>query len=175
MVEKIVTERKLEPQKPTPAFIGVSWFALVLGLGGYFVGLWNANMLLNEKGYYFTLILFGLFAAISVQKSVRDKAEGIPVTPIYYGVSWFAVVASLSLLAIGLWNADLLLSEKGFYLMSFALALFGSVAVQKNVRDMAAFKEVEDVVKKKPYQNSNSNFSSEIQPPEQIQQPPRVD
>ncbi|MBF3543084.1 hypothetical protein ISG10_36270, partial [Burkholderia pseudomallei] len=35
-------------------------------------------------------------------------------------------------------NATLLLSEKGFYAMSFALALFGSVAVQKNTRDLKA-------------------------------------
>ncbi|AGK50998.1 yiaA/B two helix domain protein [Burkholderia thailandensis MSMB121] len=27
-------------------------------------------------------------------------------------------------------------SEKGFYAMAFALALFGSVAVQKNTRDI---------------------------------------
>ena len=39
------------------------------------------------------------------------------------------------LLAVGLWNADLLLSEKGFYGMSFLLSLFAAIAVQKNTRD----------------------------------------
>ena len=40
-------------------------------------------------------------------------------------------------LTVGLWNATLAASEKGFYAMSFVLSLFASVAVQKNVRDNA--------------------------------------
>jgi len=136
-------ERKLEPQKPTAAFIGASWLALLIGMGAYLVGLWNASMELNEKGYYLTVLVLGLFAAISVQKSVRDRAEGIPVTNLYYGISWFVVILSLGLLTVGLWNAELLLSEKGFYGVAMALAVFAVIAVQKNVRDLEAFKEVE--------------------------------
>ena len=93
-------------------------------------------MQLNEKGYYFTILLFGLFSVISVQKSVRDRDEGIPVTDTYYGISWFTTITSITLLIIGLWNADLFLSEKGFYGMAFTLSLFASVAVQKNIRDV---------------------------------------
>ena len=54
----------------------------------------------------------------------------------YYGVSWFTTLISIALLIIGLWNADLLLSEKGFYAMSFLLSLFAAIAVQKNTRDV---------------------------------------
>lgn len=122
-------------QKPSNAFIAASWVALGTGMTGFLVGLSRAEMLLNEKGYYFTVLMFGLFAVISVQKAVRDKLEGIPVTDIYYGLSWFASILSILLLVIGLWNADLLSSEKGFYAFSFLLALFGAVAVQKNIRD----------------------------------------
>ena len=122
-------------QKPSNAFIASSWVALGTGMTGFLVGLSRADMLLNEKGYYFTVLMFGLFAVISVQKAVRDKLEGIPVTDIYYGISWFASLLSILLLVIGLWNADLLPSEKGFYAFSFLLALFGAVAVQKNIRD----------------------------------------
>lgn len=126
--------------EPTDAFIGASWFALIIGMTSYCVGLWNAEMMLNEKGYYFTILLFGLFSAISVQKAVRDRLEGIPVTNIYYGISWFTTITSIVLLIIGLWNADLLLSEKGFYGMSFTLGLFAAVTVQKNIRDIAYIK-----------------------------------
>ncbi|NZA28494.1 hypothetical protein H0E84_19145 [Luteimonas sp. SJ-92] len=122
-------------RKPSPAFVGASWVALGLGMTAYLVGLWNADMQLNERGYYFTLLLYGLFAAVSVQKSVRDRMEGIPVTNIYYGLSWFAVISALLLLFVGLWNAGLALSEKGFYGMSYALSLFAAIAVQKNTRD----------------------------------------
>lgn len=132
---KINKKTNLDAIRPTGAFIGSSWLALGIGLISYCIGLWNSDMMLNEKGYYFTLILFGLFSAISVQKCVRDKAEGIEVTEIYYGLSWFTTISSIILLVIGLRNADLLLSEKGFYGMSFTLALFAAIAVQKNTRD----------------------------------------
>ena len=138
-----MAETKLVPQKPTGAFIGASWAALLIGLTSYLVGLWNSTMELNEKGYYFTILLFGAFAVISIQKTIRDRAEDIPVTNIYYGVAWFSVIASIALLVIGLWNADMLLSEKGFYGLAMIMTLFGAITVQKNVRDMAVFAEVE--------------------------------
>ncbi|MDB5203017.1 MAG: hypothetical protein JWQ27_2426 [Ferruginibacter sp.] len=124
-----------QPNAPSPAFTAASWAALFIGMLAYLIGLSNAAMQLNEKGYYFTILLFGLFASVSVQKAVRDRLEGIPVTNIYYGLAWFSTLSALVLLTIGLWNADLEKSEKGFYAMSFILSLFAAVAVQKNIRD----------------------------------------
>ena len=131
----------MEPKqnlKPSPAFIGASWSALIIGITAFIIGLWNAEMELNEKGYYFTVLMFGLFSSISVQKAVRDQLEGIPVTGIYYGLAWFCTLLSIVLLTVGLWNADLLRSEKGFYAMAFVLSLFSAIAVQKNTRDVKA-------------------------------------
>ena len=128
-------------QKPSAAFIGASWLTLIIGMTSYCVGLFNANMYLNEKGYYFTILMYGLFSAVSLQKAVRDQIEGIKVTGIYLGLSWFSTLLSLLLLIIGLWNADITQSEKGFYAMSFILALFSAVAVQKNIRDTMKTKE----------------------------------
>lgn len=122
--------------RPSAAFIGASWVALLTGIIAYNVGLWNANMELNEKGYYFTVLMFGLFSAISVQKAVRDQLEGIPVTNLYYGIAWFTTLLTIVLLTVGLWNADLEKSEKGFYAISFVLSMFSSIAVQKNTRDL---------------------------------------
>jgi uncharacterized membrane protein YiaA len=124
--------------RPTNAFVGASWAALLAGSAAFVIGLWNAEMVLSEKGYYLTVLMFGLFAAVSLQKSVRDQLEGITVSPIYYGLAWLSVGAALLLLTVGLWNAELLPSEKGFYAMSFALSMFAAVAVQKNIRDLAA-------------------------------------
>lgn len=123
-------------QKTSSAFVAASWVALGAGIIGYLIGLFRADMLLNEKGYYFTILMFGLFAAVSLQKSVRDKLENIPVTDIYYSLCWFGTILSLVLLTIGLWNADLLPSEKGFYSFAFLLAMFGAITVQKNTRDI---------------------------------------
>lgn len=121
--------------KPSNAFIAASWIALGVGMIGFIIGLWRSDMLLNEKGYYFAVLMFGLFAVISLQKAVRDKLESIPVTELYYGISWFATILTIALLIIGLWNADLLPSEKGFYAFAFLLAIFGAITVQKNTRD----------------------------------------
>lgn len=123
-------------QKPTSAYIGATWGVVIIGLLSYCIGLWNASMQLNEKGYYFAILLMGIYAVISLQKAVRDKAENLKVSDMYYGISWVVVIASLLLLIIGLRNADLLLSEKGFYAISYLLSLFGAITVQKNTRDI---------------------------------------
>ncbi len=122
-------------KKPTFAFVAASWTALLAGGLAFLVGLARSGMQLSEKGFYFTLFLYGLFSAVSVQKSVRDRMEGIPVTSIYYGLSWFSVLLTIVLLAVGLWNASLSSSEKGFYAMAYLLSLFAAIAVQKNTRD----------------------------------------
>jgi uncharacterized membrane protein YiaA len=122
-------------QKTSGAFIAASWVALGAGMFGYLIGLWRSDMLMNEKGYYFTVLMFGLFAVVSLQKSVRDRLEGFPVTDIYYSICWFGTILSIVLVIVGLWNAQLLPSEKGFYAFAFLLGLFGVIAVQKNTRD----------------------------------------
>lgn len=122
-------------RKTSAAFIGASWVALGAGILGYLIGLWRAEMQLNEKGFYFTVLMFGLFSVISLQKSVRDKLEGIKITDIYYGLCWFCTILSILLLTVGLWNATLLPSEKGFYAFAFLLSLFAAITVQKNTRD----------------------------------------
>ena len=122
-------------QQPTKAFRIASIAALLTGVSAYFIGLYNAPMALNEKGYYFTIMLFGLFSVVSLQKTVRDKMEGVPTTKAYFLASCVATASSIVLLIIGLMNAELLLSEKGFFGMAFILSLFAAITVQKNVRD----------------------------------------
>jgi len=122
-------------QKTSNAFIAASWMALATGLIGFIIGLFRADMALNEQGYYFTVLVFGLFSVVSLQKSVRDRLEGLKITDIYYSICWIATILSISLLAVGLWNASMLPSEKGFYAFAFLLAIFGAIAVQKNTRD----------------------------------------
>lgn len=111
----------------------------------HLLGLWNAPLALSEKGYYLVLLLFGLFAAVSLQKAVRDRLEQIPVTEIYLGICWFGLISSIVLLAVGLWNATMPGTEKGFYGMGYLLSLFAAVAVQKNVRDTLQFRSENDI------------------------------
>lgn len=126
------------PQKPSGAFIGASWLALVIGILAFVIGLSNSGMQMIEKGYYLNCLLFGLFAAVSLQKNVRDRLENVPVTALYFGLAWSALGISVVLTAVALANSSLDLASKGFYAMAYVLSLFAAVTVQKNVRDTAA-------------------------------------
>ncbi|WP_180093569.1 MULTISPECIES: inner membrane protein YiaA [unclassified Acinetobacter] len=146
--------------KPTPAFIAASWCALILGAVVFCIGLFKANMMLNEKGFYLILLLYGLFSSVSLQKIIRDRLEGMHVTAIYFGLCWASVIICLVLLAIGLWNAELALSEKGFYMMAFLMSLFGAVAVQKNIRDMDYLRTHTDQPELKHLTTSQLDYNS---------------
>ncbi|MRG87589.1 hypothetical protein GH754_14975 [Salinibacillus xinjiangensis] len=143
-IEKPLPEKQRVEGEPTAAFKGAAWSALFIGVIAYLIGLYNADMQLNEKGYYFAVLVFGLYASVSLQKAVRDKEEGVPVTSIYYGISWFALIIAISLMGIGLYNAgSITLSEKGFYGMSFVLSIFAAITIQKNIRDTQRARENE--------------------------------
>ena len=58
----------------------------------------------HEKGYYLAILVLGLFAAVSLQKSVRDRTEDIPVTGLTRARLDRGGAASIVLLTVGLWN-----------------------------------------------------------------------
>ncbi len=77
-------------------------------------------MQLNEKGYYFAVLVLGLFAAASYQKTVRDKYEAIPTTALALhhlsgGLRYRCRVCWLSDCGMPL----CCLSEKGFYGLAY--------------------------------------------------------
>ncbi|WP_448564928.1 inner membrane protein YiaA [Thalassotalea ganghwensis] len=123
--------------KPTKAFVFTSIAMLIAGVAAFCIGLLNAEMQLNEKGYYFAILIFGLFSFVSLQKTIRDKLEGQNISKPYSIMCWVSSAIAIALLTIGLINADLLLSEKGFYAMAYLLSGFAAITVQKNVRDNA--------------------------------------
>ncbi len=119
----------------TNTFTLASWACLIVGFVSYMIGLTNAAIQFNEKGYFFVILMFGLFSAVSLQKAVRDKIEGYPSSLVYFIICWLAFAISILLLIVGLYNAQLILSEKGFYIMAYLLSLFSAIAVQKDTRD----------------------------------------
>lgn len=131
--------------RPTLAFTAASWLAVLIGVVGFMIGLWNAEMPLHEKGYYLIILLYGLFSTISLQKTLRDQLEEIPVTMIYVALCWASVGICIGLLLFSLTNATLTLSEKGYYIMSFLLSLFGVTATQKNIRDLDHLRHQQEI------------------------------
>ena len=132
--------------QPTKAYTFASIIVLLLGVASYGIGLFNAEMALNEKGYYLIVLLYGLFSMVSLQKHIRDEKEGIKTSAIYSQLCWFSSLIAIVLLVVGLYNAELFLSEKGFYGMAYVLSLFAAVTVQKNIRDKSNTIKFENTV-----------------------------
>ena len=59
---------------PTTAFVGAAWAALLTGTVAFLAGLWNAGLAPSEKGFYAMAFALSMFAAVTVQKNVRDLA-----------------------------------------------------------------------------------------------------
>jgi uncharacterized membrane protein YiaA len=131
-----MTQTQTTSMQPTAAFVGASWVAFFIGLVAFLLGLRYSEV--GQRGYFLTLLLYGLFSAVSLQKSVRDRSEGIPVTTIYFWLCWISLVVSVGLMAQALGYAPLTPSQKGLQAVAFSLSMFAAVAVQKNVRDRAA-------------------------------------
>jgi len=136
------SNESISASTPTKSYTLASIAALIIGSSAYATGLFNAEMTLNEKGYYLIVLLYGLFSMISLQKAVRDEREGIKTSTMYTRLCWVSSAIAIALLTVGLFNAELLLSEKGFYAMAYTLSLFAVVVMQKNIRDSSTGDEV---------------------------------
>lgn len=147
---------------PSTAYVLASVIALIVGVGAYAIGLFNATLELNEKGYYAIVILYGLFSVISLQKTIRDRNEDIKTSRIYYVLCWASSGIAITLLGVGLYNAEMLLSEKGFYAMAFVLSLFAAITVQKNVRDRLAIESMAIKSSDSDTAVANSEYQSDI-------------
>lgn len=59
----------------TKPYMLASIIALIIGISAFFVGLFNSQMALNEKGYYLIILLYGLCSMVSLQKNSRYKTK----------------------------------------------------------------------------------------------------
>lgn len=62
-------------RRNTPAFTFLAYFTFAAGVILFIVGLYNADLELNEKGYYLAVMLLVAVGAILTQKVVRDNTE----------------------------------------------------------------------------------------------------
>lgn len=62
-------------RRNTFAFTVLAYFTFFAGVLLFSIGLYNADMQLNEKGYYIAVMMLVAVGAILTQKVVRDNAE----------------------------------------------------------------------------------------------------
>ena len=125
---------------PSGAWQGVSWFAFVLGAVTFFYTAWYApSVAVTDRFFLYTAVLFSFFGSLSVSKSVRDRQEGVPITGLFYGLSWVAALAPFVLVVYYLtFYSDMEGSYRALLGMAYSLATFAVLAIAKNERDKAA-------------------------------------
>lgn len=131
---------------PTGAWQGVSWFAFALGAITFLYSVWYAaGITIGERYFLYTAALFSLYGCLGVSKVVRDRQEGIPVTALFYGLSFVAALAPFVLVSYNMvFDSTLAVSTRTLLGMSFALTAYATLAIAKNERDKAALKPWSD-------------------------------
>lgn len=62
-------------RRNTPAFTFLAWASFALACGFTFVGIYNMEAPLVEKGYYSVCALFLIMSSFVLQKVIRDNQE----------------------------------------------------------------------------------------------------
>lgn len=128
---------------PTAAFQGASWFAFVLGALTFLYAVWYApSATVADRYFLYTAFLFSLFGCLSVSKAVRDRQERIPVTGLFFGLSYVAAIVPLVMVAYNLVfdSTTTSASHRALLGMAYALSAFAVLAIAKNERDKQAAK-----------------------------------
>lgn len=125
---------------PSGAWQGVSWFAFALGSITFFYATWYApSITVSDRYFLYCAVLFSFFGSLSVSKAVRDREENIPITSMYYGLSFVAAIAPFVLVAFNLvFDSGMPEVNRALLGMSYALATFAVLAIAKNERDKQA-------------------------------------
>ncbi len=126
--------------------VGASWLGLLIGISAFLIGLKKSEIQMQEKGYYFILLMFAALSVLSVQKVFRDKKHGTPVTGFYYGTSVFCMLISLVLFVLVLMNTVIERTEKAFYVAAFVLSLLSAIAIQRNTSNKKSLEAGKDKI-----------------------------
>jgi uncharacterized membrane protein YiaA len=62
-------------KRNTPAFTFLAWASFTLSCGFMFIGLYNMEAPLVEKGYYAVCACFLIMSSFVLQKTIRDNIE----------------------------------------------------------------------------------------------------
>lgn len=125
--------------KPSPVFIGASWLVMAFAAIAFTLVLYDLATETTVKGFYAMVVLFAMFGVVALSKSVRDKVEGIPVSPAFYGLSFAAVAIPAVALILMLIFSDFAIATRWLIFICAVLLVYATAAVQKNIRDLAAF------------------------------------
>lgn len=64
-----------KPIRNTSTFTFLAWAAFILACAFFFIGIYNMEAELMEKGYYSVTGVFLIFSSFVLQKVIRDNQE----------------------------------------------------------------------------------------------------
>lgn len=128
--------------KPSPVFVGASWLVVAFAAIALTLVLYDLDAEAAVKGFYAIVVLFAMFGVVALSKAVRDKIEGIPVSPAFYGLSFAAVAIPATILIVMLLFSDFAVATRWLIFICSVMLIYVTAAVQKNIRDLAAFKSL---------------------------------
>ncbi|MDG5475820.1 inner membrane protein YiaB [Citrobacter freundii] len=99
------------------------WILFLSGALIYVIGLWRACPLLSGKGYFFGVLMTGMFVIYAYQRAVNLNQNDER----FASVCQMVALITIGLLLVGVWNAPVSSLEKGLYPVAFIICLLGQV------------------------------------------------
>lgn len=99
------------------------WILFLSGALIYVIGLWRECPLLSGKGYFFGVLMTGMFVTYAYQRAVNLNQNDER----FASVCQMVVLITVGLLLVGVWNAPVSSLEKGLYPVAFIICLLGQV------------------------------------------------
>ena len=99
------------------------WMLFLSGILTYSIGLWRACPLLSGKGYFFGVLMTGMFVTYVYQRAVNLNQSDER----FASVCQMVTLITIGLLLVGVWNAPLSPLEKGLHPVAFIICLLGQV------------------------------------------------
>ncbi|MEG0802668.1 MAG: inner membrane protein YiaB [Citrobacter sp.] len=114
------------------------WIIFLSGALMYVIGLWQACPLLSGKGYFFGVLMTGMFVGY-----VYQWAENLNLNDErFVSVCQMVALITVGLLLVGVWNAPLSPLEKGLYPVAFFMCLLGQVLLMRSTENLSKGQEL---------------------------------
>ena len=104
------------------------WILFLSGILTYSIGLWRACPLLSGKGYFFGVLMTGMFVTYAYQRAVNLNQNDER----FASVCQMVALITAGLLLVGVWNAPLAPFEIGLYPAAFFVCLMGQFLLQRS-------------------------------------------
>ena len=104
------------------------WILFLSGALIYVIGFWQACPLLSGKGYFFGVLMAGMFMTYVYQRgeNLNQSDER------FASVCQMVALITIGLLLVGVWNAPLAPIEKALYPAAFFICLWGQILLLRS-------------------------------------------